>query len=135
MNTDSRKGIKMGDRYEGLNPIAEKIIGAAYRVSGALGCGFLEKVYENALVHDLTKSGLQLVQQHPIKVHYDGVIVGDYCADLIVENCILVELKAVKAFDEVHYAQCLNYLNATKLPICLLLNFGVPRVQIKRFVL
>src|SRR5436190_351366 len=99
MNTDEHgQELKQSDRHQSLNPITERIIGCAYRVSGTLGCGFLEKVYENALVHELTKSGLQVVQQHPIRIHYDGVVVGDYCADLIVENSILVELKAVKAF-------------------------------------
>ena len=73
--------------------------------------------------------------QQPIKVFYDGVIVGEYIADLLVENSVLIELKAVKCFDEIHMAQCLNYLKATKLQICLLVNFGKPRAEIKRIVL
>ena len=75
-----------------FNPITEKVIGCAYTVSNVLGNGFLEKVYENALAHELRQSGLIVAQQFPIKVHYDGIIVGDYVADLLVEDCILVEL-------------------------------------------
>jgi GxxExxY protein len=117
---------------EGLNALSEQIIGAAYKVSNALGAGFLEKVYENALAHELRKSGLRVEQQFPIPVYYDGVLVGDFYADLLVEATVLIELKAVEAFDDVHTAQCLNYLRGNGLPLCLLLNFGKPRVQVKR---
>lgn len=117
-----------------LDRITEKIIGCAYTVSNELGCGFLEKIYENALVHELRKNGLQVVQQFAVRVVYDGVVVGDYAADLVVEESVLVELKAVRALDEVHFAQCLNYLKATGLGVCLLLNFGKPRLEIKRIV-
>lgn len=118
-----------------LNRVTEKIIGCVHRVSNTLGSGFLEKVYENALAVELRKGGLQVEQQHPIKVLYDSTIVGEYAADLWVEGCVIVELKAVKALDEVHSAQCLNYLKATGLKICLLVNFGKPRVDIRRIVL
>ncbi|MBE7474215.1 MAG: GxxExxY protein [Anaerolineae bacterium] len=117
-----------------LNKITERIIGCAYTVGNTLGNGFLEKVYENALAHELRKAGLQVVQQYGIQVHYDGIVVGEFAADLLVEGCVLVELKAVKAFDEIHMAQCLNYLKATGLSVCLLINFGQPKVQIKRVV-
>jgi GxxExxY protein len=117
-----------------LNQITERIIGGAFVVSNALGCGFLEKVYENALAHELRKAGLNTEQQAAIQVRYDGVIVGDYVADLLVEGCVLVELKAVKAFDEIHVAQCLNYLKATGLTVCLLLNFGRPKLEVRRIV-
>lgn len=120
---------------EDLNLITEKIIGCAYTVSNSLGVGFLEKVYENALVHELRKAGIKLVQQEPIKVFYDGVVVGDYFADLIVEGCVLVELKACKALDQAHQAQSINYLKATGLRVCLLLNFGKSRLEIKRLAL
>jgi GxxExxY protein len=116
-----------------LNEITQQIIGAAFKVSNALGCGFLEKVYENALAHELRKSGLRVAQQHPVPVYYDGVQVGDFFADLLVEDEVLVELKAARAFDPAHEAQCLNYLTATGKVICLLLNFGKPRVEVKRF--
>jgi len=117
-----------------LNAISERVIACAYTVANTLGCGFLEKVYENALAHELRKNGLAAVQQHAIEVVYDGIAVGDYVVDLLVANEILVELKAVKVFDEVHSAQCLNYLKATGKRICLLINFGKPRVEVKRFV-
>lgn len=98
-----------------------------------MGNGFLEKVYENALAYEVRKAGLAVAQQHRIEVLYDGnVIVGEFVADLLVEERVLVELKAVKALDDVHMAQCLNYLKATGLPVCLLINFGRPRVEVKR---
>ena len=114
------------------NLLSERIIGCAFRVMNTLGCGFLEKVYENALAHELRKDGLRVSQQHAIKVRYDGVTVGEYTADLPVEGCIVVELKAVKALDRVHVAQSINYLKATGLRVCLLLNFGKPRLEIQR---
>ena len=94
------------------DPLTEQIIGAAYRVAKSLGYGFLEKVYENALAHELRKAGLKTEQQHGIKVHYDGVIVGDFVADLIVEDRVIVELKAARAIDDIHVAQALNDLKA-----------------------
>ncbi len=118
-----------------LNPITEKVIGCAYAVSNTLGAGFLEKVYENALTIELHKAGLKVAQQHPIQVRYDGILVGEYFADLLVEEKVVVEIKAVKAFDEAHWAQGINYLKATGMRVCLLLNFGKPRVEIKRIVL
>jgi len=117
-----------------LNNLSEKIIGCAFRVHNVLGCGFLEKVYENALSHELRKNSLSLEQQKPIQVIYDKVIVGDYIADILVESAVIVELKATKAIDEIHKAQLLNYLNATGLNLGLLLNFGQPKLEIKRFV-
>ena len=114
--------------------ITRRIIGCAYRVSNTLGSGFLEKVYENALAHELRKTGFGVQQQQAVQVRYDGIIVGDFVADLLVENCVLVELKAVQGLDDVHLAQCMNYLKATGLRVCLLLNFGKPRLEIKRVV-
>ena len=114
--------------------LRKRIIGCAYAVSNELGAGYLEKVYENALSHELKKDGPRVEQQRPIKVIYDRVIVGEYMADLVVEDAIIVELKAIKAFDNFHFAQCINYLKATGKQICLLLNFGQPKVEIKRFV-
>ncbi len=117
-----------------LNEISRNVIGAAMRVSNTLGSGFLEKVYENALVHELRKAELKADQQRVMTVSYDGIIVGEYAADILVEDAVLVELKAAKALDEVHMAQCMNYLKATGLCVCLLLNFGQPRLQVKRIV-
>jgi GxxExxY protein len=116
-----------------INQLSECVIGCAFRVTNTLGSGFLEKVYENALAHELRKAGLIVVQQQGITVHYDGIIVGEYAADLLVNAAIIVELKAVKALDNAHAGQCLNYLKATGLRICLLINFGNARLEIRRF--
>ena len=124
MNTDEHR----------INSMTEKVIGCSYKVANALGCGFLEKVYENALAHELRRAGVSVEQQKPIQVQYDGIVVGEYVADLLAGGCVLVELKTVKQFDEIHMAQCLNYLRATGLKICLLINFGVPKLQIKRVI-
>jgi GxxExxY protein len=118
-----------------IDDITGRIIACAYTVSNTLGSGFVEKVYENALAHELKKAGLLVEQQRPIKVCYDGVPVGEFAADLLVADSVIVELKAVKAFDEVHMAQCLNYLKATGLKVCLLINFGNPKLDFKRIVL
>jgi len=117
-----------------INVISKLTIGCAFRVINSLGVGFLEKVYENALAHELRKAGLAVVQQHGVSVHYDGVVVGEYAADLLVEGRIMVELKAVKALDGIHTAQCINYLRATGIRLCLLLNFGKSRLDINRIV-
>lgn len=121
-------------RRENLDRITEAVIGCAYTVIATLGSGFLEKVYENALVHELRKIGITVLQQHSIKVLYDQVEVGDYVADLLVENQVLVELKAIKAIDDVHRAQCMNYLKATGHSVCLLINFGSSKLEVKRIV-
>lgn len=126
MNADGR-------RWE-LNEITEKIIGCSFTVGRGLGCGFLEKVYENALAYELRQAGLFVEQQYEIEVQYKGVVVGRFIADLLVEKRVLVELKAVKSLDEIYFAQCLNYLKATNLNICLLINFGNPKVEFKRIV-
>ena len=118
-----------------LNDLTDRIIGSALTVSNALGAGFLEKVYENALAHELRKAGLAVAQQRGVTVTYDGVTVGDYAVDLLVQESVIVELKATKAVANIHRAQCINYLRATGLQVCLLLNFGNPRLEIKRIVL
>ncbi len=117
---------------EELNELTGVIIGCAFAVSNTLGTGFLEKVYENALVHELRKQNLRVDQQKPISVMYDGIVVGEYFADILVEETVILELKAAKEPNEVFIAQCLNYLKATGLPLCLLLNFGSPRLEVKR---
>jgi GxxExxY protein len=119
---------------DGANRLSERVIGCAFRVINTLGAGFLEKVYENALAHELRKAGLAVTQQHGITVIYDGVVVGEYAVDLLVEGTIIVELKAIKALDTAHTAQCLNYLKATGLHLCLLLNFRKSRIEIQRIV-
>ena len=121
------------DEYR-VNQLTEQIIGCAYRVANGLGCGFLEKPYENAMAHELRKNGLAVQQQMSIVIRYDGVVVGDYIADLIVENLVMLELKAIKSLEEIHSAQCINYLRATGIPVCLLINFGKPKIEVKRLI-
>ena len=104
--------------------LTEKIIGAFYQVYNTLGYGFLEKVYENALLIELKKIGLKSIPQSPIKVVYDKQIIGEYLADIIIEDKVIVETKAAKNLLEEHEAQLLNYLKATKLEVGLLFNFG-----------
>lgn len=111
--------------------ITEKVIGAAYKVYNALGHGFLEKVYENALALELRKVGLGVEQQYPAAVRYEGELVGDYVADLVVDGKVIVEVKAVRALENVHEAQLIHYLKATGIEVGLLLNFG-PKMEIKR---
>jgi GxxExxY protein len=118
----------------GVNRATECIIGCAFRVLNTLGIGFFEKNYENALAHELRKAGLTVAQQQGVTVIYDGINIGDYVVDLLVEGTLIVELKTVKVLDNSHIAQCLNYLKATGLHLCLLLNFGNSRLEIRRIV-
>jgi GxxExxY protein len=111
--------------------LTEKIIGAAYTVHNELGFGFSEKVCHNALKVELENIGLRVEQEKPVKVFYRDINVGDYLADLVVEDKIILELKAVKSLNEAHEAQLINYLSATRLEVGLLINFG-EKVQIKR---
>jgi len=116
----------------GRDQLTERIIACAFKVSNALGVGFLEGVYEKALLHELRKVGLEAKRQEPLTVRYDDVVVGEFFADILVEDSVILELKAVKALDSSHFAQCLNYLKATNLHLALLINFGTPRIQLKR---
>ncbi len=115
-----------------IDKITERIIGCAYKVSNTLGIGFIEKVYENAHFHEMKKDGLKVVQQHPVKVNYDGVVVGEFYLDMLVNDFVIVELKAVSALTNDHMGQAFNYLRATGLPACLLINFGQPKIQLRR---
>ena len=117
-----------------VDAVTEKIIACAYAVSNELGVGFLEKVYENALTIELRNLGLHVEQQKSLTVSYHEQVVGEYIADLLVEDCVIVELKAVREFDAVHQAQLLNYLKAAGIHTGLLLNFGTSRIGIKRMV-
>ena len=114
--------------------ISEKILGCVFKVSSGLGIGFSEKVYENALVHELTKTGLKVEQQKDLEVWYDGIVVGNFTVDLLVGGRILVELKAVRALDDLHMAQALNYLRSSGQGVCLLINLGTPKPEIRRLV-
>jgi GxxExxY protein len=111
--------------------LTEKIIRCAFNVHNELGSGFLEKVYENALRIELVQENIEVKQQAPVEVHYKGTVIGSYCADLLVENKVLVELKAVETLVKQHEVQLVNYLKATGFSIGLLINFGTS-VQIKR---
>jgi GxxExxY protein len=113
--------------------ITEKIIGAFYEVYNELGHGFLESVYEQSMAIALCEAGLQVVRQAPITVHFRGQMVGDFRADLLVNNQVIVELKAARAIESAFEAQLMNYLRATKVEIGLLMNFG-PKPGFKRFI-
>lgn len=104
--------------------ITDKIIKSYYKVYNTLGFGFLEKVYEKALAIELKKNGLEVKCQYPITVMYDKTVVGEYFADLIVNNLVVIELKAVKQLAEEHECQLINYLKATHIELGLLMNFG-----------
>lgn len=113
--------------------ITKAVIGCAFEVINELGAGFLESVYERALLLALRQKGLSVVAQHPVTVMFRGECVGDFYADLFVEEKVIVELKAVKAIAPEHQAQIINYLNATGIEVGLLINFGNPRLEYKRF--
>lgn len=118
-----------------INELTYQINGAIFEVNRELGSGFLEKVYENALIFELNKRGLKAVQQAPVMVKYKGTEIGEYYADIIVENTVIIELKAIESLQKIHEAQLLNYLKATGYRIGLLVNFKQPKAQIKRFIL
>jgi len=118
-----------------LNDITYEIRGALFEVNRILGPGFLEKVYENALLIELKNRGLKAQNQVPIKVTYKENYVGDYVADILVEGKVILELKTVNKLDRNHEAQLLNYLKATGIQIGLLANFKNRKVEIKRMVL
>jgi GxxExxY protein len=111
--------------------ITDKIIKIFYKVYGQMGYGFLEKVYENAMMIELKKEGLPAAAQFPIKVSYEGEIAGEYSADILVDRKVLVEIKGAKGLASEHEAQLLNYLKATNVEVGLLLNFG-PKPEVKR---
>jgi len=126
MNADVDQGY--------LDRLTSRILGCAYRVSNALGPGFLEKVYENALAIELRACGFRCDQQHSFKVLYREEIVGEYIPDLLVNDSVVVEIKAVESLSRIHEAQCINYLRASGLHVALLLNFHAPKVEKKRIV-
>ena len=113
--------------------LTEKIIGAFYQVHATLGWGFLEKVYHNALLHELSKRGLRVETKKKYDVYYDGVLVGEYFADIVVEGAVILELKSAHQLAPEHEAQLLNYLRASSVDVGLLLNFG-PKAQFRRKV-
>ncbi|MBI5403220.1 MAG: GxxExxY protein [Ignavibacteriae bacterium] len=120
------------DNYK-HSELTEKIIKEAYFVFNALGYGFLEKVYENALFRRLNNIGLKTLQQSPINVYFENELVGEYYADLIVEEKVIIELKAIQELNKIQETQLVNYLKATKIEVGLLINFG-PKLDFKRKV-
>ncbi len=118
-----------------INDITYEINGAVFEINRVLGSGFLEKVYQNALMVELKSRGLKAESQVPIKVLYKDNVVGEYIADILVEERVIVELKTVESLDRIHEAQLLNYLKATGIQLGLLVNFTHPKAEIKRMVL
>ena len=118
-----------------INELTYKINGAVFEVNRILGPGFLEKVYENALLIELRSMGLKADSQVPIKVYYKDEVVGDYTADILVEEQVILELKTVERLEKIHEAQLLNYLRATGIQIGILINFRHTKAEIKRMVI
>ena len=112
--------------------LTEQIIGAVFEVSNTLGAGFLEKVYERALLHELKLQGIQVAAQVSFPVIYKGQSAGEYFADMVIEDTVVIELKCVDHLGKDHMAQCLNYLRASGKDVCLLINFQRPTVEWKR---
>jgi len=113
--------------------LTAEILSACFEVSNELGCGFLESVYEKSLLVALLDKGLMVESQVPLKVEFRRQIVGEFYSDLVVEDSVLLELKAVKKIAPEHIAQVLNYLKATGMPVGMLVNFGNPKVEYRRF--
>ena len=130
MNMDKQDGQDAELKHE---QITRSVIGCAFEVINELGSGFLESVYEKALLLALRQKGLSAMSQRLVKVMFRGECVGDFYADLLVEERVIVELKAVKAIAPEHQAQIINYLNATAIEVGLLINFGNPKLEYKRF--
>jgi GxxExxY protein len=128
MNTDKKRTITE------LNVLTKTVIGAVFEVSNTLGAGFLEKVYERALLRELAMRGVRAAAQVPLMVSYKGHDVGEYFADLVVEDALIVELKCADSLANAHMAQCMNYLKASGWSLCLLVNFQNPTVEYKRIV-
>lgn len=124
MITDERK----------FNELSRKVIGASFEVANTLGRGFVEKVYANALQNEIESKGLKTRREYPVKVLYKKKIVGNFLCDLLVEDRVIIEVKSTSGLNNLHMAQCLNYLKATNFKLCLLINFGAASVQIKRIV-
>ena len=118
----------------GLDALVEKVVGAAYEVSNVLGAGFLEKIYERALIEELNLRGVRARPQATFPVAYKGKHIGTYAADLVVDDSLLVEVKCVEQFSNEHLAQCINYLKASGLHLALLINFRHPKVEWRRIV-
>jgi len=128
------RAILNDSRSHPFESLSRKIIGAAIEVHAAIGPGFLETIYEEALKLELNEHGLNFECQKEIKIEYLNVQIGTHRLDLVVENQVVVELKAVKELTEIHFAQLLSYLKASGIKVGLLLNFAKPRLEIRRVV-
>jgi len=126
--------MKQGEERVALEALVETVIGTAYEVSNIPGAGFVEKVYERALLQELMLRGVPAPTQTPFSVEYKGKPVGVYMADLVVQGQLLVEVKCVDSFSNEHLAQCINYLKASGLRLALLINFRRPKVEWRRVV-
>jgi len=124
----------MNADQHGFDFLTERVLGAIFEVSNTLGAGFLEKVYERALLIELTSRGIRATAQTSFPVTYKGQTVGEYFADILVEDALVIELKCVERLANEHTAQCLNYLRASGRSLCLLVNFQRPKVEWKRLV-
>jgi GxxExxY protein len=122
------------DERASLEALVEKVVGAAYEVSNVLGAGFLEKIYERALVEELNLRSVRVRAQAPYPVAYKGKHIGRYSADLVVDDRLLVEVKCVEGFSNEHLAQCINYLKVSGLHLAVLINFRRPKVEWRRIV-
>jgi GxxExxY protein len=123
-------------RWENINALCDVVRETSYDIHRYLRNGHLEKVYENALGHRLRKRGLKALQQHPLNVYdEDGTVLGEYFADVFVEDCLIVELKAVRTVCDEHVAQILGYLRSSHIETGLLINFGSPKLQIKKYLM
>jgi len=117
-----------------MQALTERVLGAVFEVSNTLGSGFLEKVYQRALLHELGLRGIQAAAEVSFAVSYKGQGVGNYFADILVEDVLVIELKCAERLSNEHTAQCLNYLQASGRTLCLLVNFQKPKVEWKRVV-
>ncbi len=129
----TQKDIDINDKFL-YKDLTERIIGAAFEVYKVLGYGFLEKVYKKALILELKSKGLQVVEEYPIKVFYKKEIVGEYYADIFVEQKIIIEIKSEDNYNRHHEAQLLNYLKATNIRVGFLINFGKDKCKFKRLI-
>ena len=125
MNTDERGYF---------DALTEQVLGAVFEVSNTLGAGFLEKVYQRALLHEIRLRGIRAVAEASFSVTFKGYGVGEYFADILVEDVLVIELKCAERLSNEHLAQCLNYLRASRRTLCLLVNFQKPKVEWKRIV-
>jgi len=122
------------DKTGYCNPLTERVLSAVFEVSNTLGAGFLEKVYERALLHEFNLRGIRATAQAPLAVTYKGHPIGEYFADILVEDLLVIEVKCVDRLAPAHTAQCLNYLRASGLRLCLLVNLRKPKVEWKRIM-